>query len=151
MTHYITDGKPVVLDTDIGEVRSHRFMEIPVVGPGTANRLVAITGIAVVDVDSIDETLSPFGIYIKTDYRLRDADEYLGIVNNNTDLIAATYVALAGIAADDSTEVVLGVDAVETRIDTNRRVQIHVTASLLGDATCNTVAYQANILIKRAK
>ena len=140
-----------ILDTDTGDVHSHRFMEMPITGPGSANTLVCITGIAVSGKDFVDEVLVPFDIYIATDYRLHDQDQFKNIVDGNTDLIAATYVALASVAADDDTDVVYGVDQVETRIDSNRRVQIHVTASLLGDATFNELAYQANILVRKAQ
>jgi hypothetical protein len=126
-------------------------VEIPIAGPGSANTLVCVSGIAVSGADSQSEFLVPFEIFIKTDYRLHDADEFKGIVNSNSELLAATYATLAGIAADDSTDVAYGVDSIETTIDANRRVQIHVVASLLGDATVNEVAYQANIIIKKAR
>lgn len=140
------------LDTDTGDVISHRFMEIPITGPGSANRLVCITGIAVRAYDTGDnwETLELFDFYIKTDYRLHDQDQFTNIVDGNTELLSATYMAMANISADDSTDVVFGLDNVEAQIDTNRRVQIHVNGSILGDATYNEVTYHVNILIKKA-
>jgi len=65
------------LDTDTGGVESHRFLESPISGPGSANRLITITGIAVPDADISDgrkpaSELNYGDIFIKTDYRLKD-------------------------------------------------------------------------------
>lgn len=140
-----------VLDTDLDEVWSHRFCEMPVLGPGLANRLVTITGIALSRVDA-DQTDIAFGdIYIKTDYRIRDQDHYKGIVDGNTSLLAATYVSLTSIASDDSTEVTFAVNTVSTSVDTVGRIQLHIQAALQGDATLSSIAYQANILIQKAE
>ncbi|MGA7124923.1 MAG: hypothetical protein WBZ19_01345, partial [Chthoniobacterales bacterium] len=71
----------IVVDALAGGVVSHRFLEIPISGPGKANRLVTITGVAVPDADQSEgdptgdpkEPLVHGDIVIKTDYRLGDA------------------------------------------------------------------------------
>jgi|ERR1700730_7102393 len=141
-----------VLDTDTGGVESHHFCEVPVSGPGTANRLVTITGVAISDVDTGDETDHDMSgdIFIKTDYRLKDQDKYKDIVNGNKTLLAATYVSLASIAADDSTDVTYAVNRVFTDVDSANRIQIHIQADLHGDVTLSRISYQTNILLQKA-
>ena len=154
---------PKTVDTDTGGVVSHRFLEIPISGPGTANRLVTITGVAVPDADEQDGTLDPSeplihgDIFIKTDYRLTDTDKWQGIVDGNTTLLAATYVSLASITYDDEEPSIVqnptftaAVDSVETIVDTDGRIQVHVVVGLQGDTTIHRISYQTNILVQKA-
>ena len=140
------------LDTDINQVKSHHFLEIPVHGPGLVNYLVIITGIAISRLDMYDfKEGTAFGsIYIKTDYRIKDQDTYKEIVNGNKNLIAATYVSLSSIAADDDTEVIFAVNSVITEVIRDGTIQLHIQAAVLGDVTLNSISYQANILIHKA-
>ncbi len=149
-----------------GGVNSHHFCEIPVIGPGRANRLVMITGIAIcgtkdiggLDVDR-DDIVSD-DVFITTDYHLDKNDNWLGIVDGQDKaLLAATYVSLAAVAADDEdffpstpTGFLMALNSVETSVNEEdaRSVQIHLTVGLQGDSTLAQIAYQANILIQKA-
>lgn len=157
---------PKIVAFDTGGVESHRFLEIPVSGPGKANRLVTITGIAIPEADESDGTkdnkkpLVHGDIFIKTDYRLKDADRWQGIVDDNKDLLAATYVSLASITYDDEEDITnplpasaftAAVDSVDTTVDTDDgRIWVHVVVGLQGDTTIHRIAYQANILVQKA-
>lgn len=143
------------LDTDTGGVESHRFLEIPISGPGSANRLITITGIAVPDADISDgrkpaSELNYGDIFIKTDYRLKDTDKWLGIVDGNTTLQAATYASLASITFDDALDAdTVAVDSVDTTVDTDGRIRVHVLVALQGDMTIHRISYHANILVQK--
>ena len=151
---------PVLLRSDRGEISNPAFLEIPVRGPGLANCLVVITGLATsgtpdgagLDVNSED---AAFGeVLITTNYFLDKADKWLGIINNNTELRHATYVTLTAIAADDDDDTAgftLAVNEVETTVDENdgNRVRIRVAVALQGDSTISKIGYQANILIRK--
>jgi len=153
-----------VVDTDFGSVESHRFLEIPIFGPGKANRLVTITGVAIPEADEQDgvpansevEPLIHGDIFIKTDYRLKDSDNWEGIVHGNKALLAATYVSLASITYDDEEPFnpapgfTAAIDSVETTVDTDGRILIHLVVGLQGDTTIHRVSYQANILLQKA-
>lgn len=149
----------ITVDTDTGGVVSHRFLEIPISGPGKANRLVTITGVALPGADDLGGNPSPLDhgdIYIKTDYRLNPGDQWKGIANGNQELLAATYVSLASITFDDEEPAIdfapaftAAVDSVDTSVDTDGRIQVHVVFGLQGDTTINRVSYQANILVQK--
>jgi hypothetical protein len=147
------------LDTNTGGVESHHFCEVPVSGPGNVNRLVTITGVAISDVDleppQTDPTdISTGNIFIITDYQLKVQDKYKEIVNGNKELLAATYVALASIAADDRgheiPDLTFAVDSVSAIVNGANRIEIHIQAALQGDATLSRISYQTNILIQKA-
>jgi hypothetical protein len=144
------------LDTDTGDVESHRFLEIPISGPGSANRLVTITGIAIPDADISDgnkpaNELIHGDIFIKTDYRLRDTDKWQGIVHRNTTLLAATYASLASITYDEEVDdFTAAVDSVDATVDTDGRIRVHMVVGLQGDTTIHRISYQTNILVQKA-
>lgn len=158
---------PKTVDALTGGVVSHRFLEIPISGPGTANRLVTITGVAVPDADQSDgnptgdpkEPLIHGDVYIITDYQLRDSDQWQKIFDENTTLLAATYVSLASITYDDEEDIAnplsapaftAAIDSVDTTVYVDNRIQIHLVVGLQGDTTIHRVSYQANILLRRA-
>jgi hypothetical protein len=156
---------PKIVDTDTGSVESHRFLEIPISGPGAANRLVAITGVAIPEADESDgtgtnaqnEPLIHGDIFIKTDYRLKDTDRWQEIVNGNKALLAATYVSLASITYDDEEPAIdavpaftAAVDSVDTTVDSDNRIQVHLVVGLQGDTTIHRISYQVNILVQKA-
>ena len=159
----------IVVDALAGGVVSHRFLEIPISGPGKANRLVTITGVAVPDADQSEgdptgdpkEPLVHGDIVIKTDYRLGDADQWEGILDGNQTLLAATYVSLASITYDDEEDITnplsapaftAAVDSVDTTVDVNdgNRIQVHLVVGLQGDTTIHRISYQTNILLQKA-
>lgn len=139
------------LDVDQCEVESHRFCEIPVSGPGRANLLVIITGIAVPASDTPDKDPTYSGdIYVKTDYIVNAPDEWQDIVDGNKNLLQATYVTPASILNESEGEFIFAVNNVSTQRNSDGRIQINIAAVLHGDVTLARVAYQASILIHRA-
>ena len=147
-----------------GGVNSHHFCEIPVIGPGRANRLVMITGIAICgtkDTKGLDvnrDDIVSDEVFITTEYHLGKNDNWLGLVKGqDMTLLAATYASLAAIAADDDdapgtpTGFLLALNDIKTRVNEEdaRSVQIHLTVGLQGDSTLAQIAYQANILIEK--
>lgn len=137
-----------------GDVSSHHVCEIPVVGPGKANRLVIITGLANcsagegkgLDVDQDD--IATTDVQITTEYRLGPDDEWLG---------SAAYVSLATVTADDldfpgtPTGFIFALNEVTAQIDEQdgRSVVIHIDVALQGDSTLKQIAYQANGLLQK--
>jgi hypothetical protein len=158
----------IIVDALAGGLVSHRFLEIPVSGPGKANRLVTITGVAVPDADQLlgnptgdSKYLIQGDIVIKTDYRLKDADKWEGILDGNQTLLAATYVSLASVTYDDEEDITnplsapaftAAVDSVDTTVDVDdgNRIQVHLVVGLQGDTTIHRISYQANILVQKA-
>ncbi len=147
-----------------GGVNSHHFCEIPVTGPGRANRLVMITGIAICgtkDAKGLDvnrDDIVSDEVFITTEYHLGKNDNWLGLVKDqDMALLAATYASLAAIAADDDdapgtpSGFLLALNDIKTRVNEEdaRSVQIHLTVGLQGDSTLAQIAYQANILIEK--
>ena len=155
----------IVLDTDTGGVVSHRFLEIPISGPGKANRLVTITGIAIPNADynsHLDEPVAHGDIFIHTDYQLKALDAVDGLVDGNRGLLAATYASLASISyvaeegIGDPTSApafTAAVDSVAAGIDKDRRIVVHLVVGVQGKpsfTTIHRISYQANILIQKA-
>jgi hypothetical protein len=143
----VGDGFKISLDVDQCEVESHTFCEIPVSGPGLANRLVTITGIAVPAADTTDDSAGG-DIYIKTDYIVNSPDQWLNIVDGNTSLLQATTATLASIAVDEG-EFILAIDEIAAQRNTDGRIQINIRAGIQGDSTLHRISYQANILISK--
>lgn len=138
----------LVLDVDQCGAESHRFCEIPVSGPGKANRLAIITGIAVPALDTSDPDVSYKGdIYIKTDYIVNSPDRWLNIVNGNTSLLQATTATLANIFDESEGPSLFAVDEVAAQRNTDGRIQINLRVAIQGDVTLSRIAYQANVLI----
>ena len=84
----MSDGK-LNLDTDTLDLESERFIEIPIKGPGDANRLVVLNGIAISGadgsgLDTPDQNPMHWDVLIQTKYRLAEADRWSGIVEGNT-------------------------------------------------------------------
>jgi hypothetical protein len=139
------------LDVDQCEVESHRICEIPVSGPGLANRLVMITGIAVPALDTGDSDTTFRGdVYVKTDYIVNPPDQWLNIVDNNAALLQATSATLASIVNESEGESLFAVDEVSTQRNTDGRIQVNLRVAMQGDVTLARIAYQANILIRKA-
>jgi hypothetical protein len=144
-------------DPHTGGVESHRFLEIPISGPGSANTLVTITGVAIpnADIESSGaddlKNLIHGDIFIKTDYQLKESDQFLQ---------AATYASLASITFDDNEgdptnpfpapAFTAAVDSIETTVFDNR-IQVHLVVGIQGDTTINRISYQANVLLKKAE
>ena len=139
----------IPLDVDQCDVESHRFCEIPVMGPGVANRLVIITGIAVVAADTPDPRTFRGDVYIKTDYIVNPPDQWLGIVNGNATLLQTTYAALADINNESEGESLFAVDEASTQRNTDGRIQVNLRLAAQGDVALMRVSYQACILIRR--
>jgi hypothetical protein len=155
----------VSLRADDGDVNSHQFCEIPVAGPGRANRLVVITGLAICGtkdiggLDVVQDDIVSADVFITTDYHLDKRDNWLGIVDGqDMSLLAATYVSLACIASDNEDApgtpdgCLMAINDVKTRINEEdaRSVLIHLKVGLQGDSTLGQISYQANILIQKA-
>jgi len=144
-------------DPHTGGVESHRFLEIPISGPGSANTLVTITGVAIPNADMESGTDDPAkliqgDIFIKTDYQLKESDQFLQ---------AATYASLASVTYDDgepgdpnnpvpAPAFTAAVDSIDTTVVDNR-VQVHLVVGIQGDTTIHRISYQANVLLKKAK
>ena len=141
----------ISLDVDQCEVESHRFCEVPVSGPGLVNRLVTITGIAVpaADTQTFDDTFRG-DIFVKTDFILNPPDQWLNIVDGNTDLLQVTYVALADINNEAEGNFIFAVDETSTQRNVDGRIQVNIRAAVQGNVTLARVAYQANILFHKA-
>src|SRR5215831_6071270 len=167
----IGTGFRLTLDVDQCEVESHRYCEIPVAGPGLANTLVMITGIAVPAADvgrneAETTVLCQGDIWIKTDYIVRSPDQWQHIANDpktgqpNEFLLQATNVTLATIFNEQGTNIALiepeegeftfAVNDVVAQVNTDGRVQIWIRAAAQGDVTLARIAYHANILIRKA-
>jgi hypothetical protein len=153
----IGESFKISLDVDQCEVESHTFCEIPVSGPGLANTLVIITGIAVPAADTdigtgnieVDTTCRG-DIYVKTDYIVNPPDPWLNIVDGNQTLLHATYVTLASIVNESEGKFLFAVDEVFTQRNTDGRIQVIMRTAIRGDATLARIAYQASILIRKA-
>lgn len=154
--------KKLVLDTDNLDIESERFIEVPIKGPGDANRLVVLNGIALSGTEDDTTTLDSnagvpqhWNVLIHTKYRLADADRWQNIVDRNADLLQATWVSLCAIKADEaggtaSWGFLLALDSVTASIDSTNRVRLQIRAGLQGDSTIMKIAYQVNFLIKKA-
>lgn len=159
--------KKLILDTDNLDIESERFIEVPIKGPGEANRLVVLNGIAlsgVIDnentnadtLDSISTSPEHWTVLIHTKYRLTDADRWQNIVNGNTELLQATWVSLCGVAADEeggafeSLGFIAALDSVSASINSTNRVRLLIRAGLQGDCTIMKIAYQVNFIIRKA-
>lgn len=135
----------VFLAADIpGQVASARHLEIPIGGPGRANLLVVVDGVAVPDL-ATDEQLgtedaTAVEFFIDTDYKLRDDDVLLD---------SSAYVTLASIDADDSTAFRLALDATEVVVRTSKVVQLHVSGGVGGDTGLHRIGYQVNLVVMR--
>jgi hypothetical protein len=165
------------LNTSLGQVVDYRWCEIPVPGPGTANTLVMITGIALSGETDNDLTLDVFendvsrgNLSIYTNYWLKPGDQWKQIAPDpldpngalNTNLLEATIVSLCSVAQEDTDDISLlgtgpigftfGLDSVDTVVDEgeNDRIRIDLSVGLQGDATLLRFSYQANILIHKA-
>jgi hypothetical protein len=98
-----------------------------------------------------DDSKRSFDLFVNTKYRLADADQWLKIVDGNTDLIQTTWVSLCAITADEEGGFAVALDSMTAGVNSNKRVQLEVNpAGLIGDATILKVAYQVNFLIKKA-
>ena len=144
----------IVIDADIEGVESHRFLETPISGPGKANRLVTITGIAIPNADFFGQPLAHGDIFILTEYRIKDLGEFEGIVDGNKALLAATYASLASISyggdsyADPPPSFTAAVDSVDTRV-ADGRIVVHLVVGLQGVTSIHRISYQANVLVRK--
>jgi hypothetical protein len=146
-----TQNFKLSLDVDQCEVESHRFCEITVSGPGRANRLVIITGIAVPAADTNSpDPLFRGDIFVKTDFIITPPDEFLNIVDGNQNLLQATYVTLADINNESEGSFIFAVDEASTQRNVDGRIQVNIRAAMQGDVTLARVAYQASILFHKA-
>jgi hypothetical protein len=155
---------PYVFDTDFDEQFANKgVLEIPISGPGRANCLVVLSGIinsghdvesSVPTSDNIDvslsdgETVYPVG-YIFLNYVLGPNDEYKKIVDDTDDAKHASFIALAGIAADDDTDVLFGVSRVDTRVNDGGRVYVKFGLGLSGDVVISRLSYHVSLLIRK--
>jgi hypothetical protein len=133
---------------DQGQVANPQFLEIPIQGPAPANRLVIVTGVAIVAADEDNWHLLTGGgedssakgdIYIETNYKLRDNDQLID---------SATWISLASIEGDDDPDFTLAVDSAEALKRTSNVIQIHVVAATSDDVSLLRVSYQANLLVR---
>ncbi len=139
-------GRPIGLSFDNGEVGSGRFLEIPIKGPGSANLLVMIDGLAISPIDG-----TPFNAFsddaefhIATNYRLRDQDEMLD---------ASAYACLAEVQADDEPDTgsnfSLTISGTGVVVATTRVIQLQVSAQLAGDTALMRIGYRLNVVLHR--
>lgn len=147
----------VTLDANTpGQVTEPRFVEVPIAGPGTANTLVVITGLANPGYADVDTDTLTFGeVTIKTQYLLGPGDTYLGIVDNNSQLLAASLVSLTHMAIDDDelsgpTGFTVAVDTVDTSIGSDNRVWLKVGIALQGETDLLQFSYQASVVLQKA-
>ena len=141
------------LDVDHYEVCSHRYLEIPVSGPGLANCLVIVAGLAAprLDVDFANVDVQSSGlVLVETDYRLKEADQWENIANNKDVLIQTTNASLAALENSEHPFIYAVNDAWST-ITTDGRVQINIGVTVAGEIVLAKISYQACILIHRAK
>ena len=153
-----SQGNFLILDSDYRQIESERYIEVPIKGPGEANRLVILNGLAIsgaddptgFGLDTATQNVFHRTVFINTKYRLADADRWQQIVNGNTDLLQASWLSLCAITADEEGGFVVALDAVTATINANHRLQLEICAGLQGDSTILKVAYQVNFLIKKA-
>jgi hypothetical protein len=164
------------LYTDRDQVRDPSFCEVPIRGPGFANTLVTITGIALsgttdnhdlnVSLDVDTKEITPRGkVHIHTNYYLDETDQWKGIAGNGEELLQATTAFLTGLVNDDvefldvlgpsepvTSGFSFGLDSVSASVKESEknRIVIDVEVGLSGDSTLAKIAYQANILIQKA-
>jgi hypothetical protein len=166
------------LYTNLGQVVDYHWCEMPVSGPGTANTLVMITGIALSGAEDDDDTLdvNNYDVFrgsvsIYTNYWLKPTDRWYQIAPDpldpngalNTRLLEATFVSLASITQDDAGDIPIvedpaptgftfGLDSVSSVVDQddNGRIRIDLRVGLQGDATLLRISYQASILVQKA-
>ena len=92
-----------------GGVNSHHFCEIPVIGPGRANRLVMITGIAICgtkDTKGLDvnrDDIVSDEVFITTEYHLGKNDNWLGLVKDQDMFVASALLSCSAFSAADPT------------------------------------------------
>ncbi len=150
----MSDGK-LNLDTDTDDILDERFIEVPITGPGEANRLVVLNGIALSGkdgsgLDTPDQRSQHWDVFIQTKYRLAEADRWLGIVEGNTELLHATWLSLCAITADEEGGFTIGLETVTASINSTNRVRLHIYAGLQGDSTLLKISYQVNFLLKKS-
>ena len=127
-----------------GGVASAHHLEIPIVGPGRANLLVVIDGIAIPDL-ATDEALgtedtTKVDFLIDTDFKLRDDDKLID---------GSAYVTLSSIDADDSTDFLLALDNTEVKVRISNVVQLKASGAVGGDTGLHRIGYQVNLLVMR--
>jgi hypothetical protein len=149
------------------EITRLRQIETPIQGPGQANTLLILTGIANLDASPQitgdlhlmhDEAgpVTEVMVNIITNYDLLEHSQtYLNIINGNTALLCATYVTLS--YTDAEYEFALFVDSISTDINPDdHRIQIHCllrwneSAVNLG-VDMIRVTYQTNALLHTAR
>lgn len=133
------------LEADMGEVGSLGILELPILGPGSANFLVILNGITLrgFDTDADFETVRNrtfVETFIDTNYQLRENDILLN---------SSAYATLNSIQTDDDSNVQLALDDVEVNVRTSRVIQIKINGNAEGDGGIYRIGYQVNLLISR--
>jgi hypothetical protein len=149
-TSAVVDGKASVeLAADMGDVVSARYLEIPIKGPGQANNLVVIDGIAVPDLDTnekfgLENPVPPVRVnfFIDTNYKLGDDDSLID---------HSAYVCLSSINADDSTEFRLALDGTDVKVRTSKVVQLIAFGGVGGDTGLMRIGFQVNLLVRKSR
>jgi hypothetical protein len=135
----------IEISADLDQVASAHHLEIPIVGPGRANLLVVVDGIAIPDVATDEfigtEASTPFDYFIQTDYKLKDDDLLLD---------SSAYVTLSSIDADDSTNFLIAMDTTEVLVRTTRVIWLHVHGGFEGDTGLHRIGYQVNLVVSRS-
>jgi hypothetical protein len=137
----------VYVAADRGDVGSASYLEIPIAGPGEANTLVIVDGIAIPDLGTDEnfntENTTRLDFLIDTNYRLGDHDRLID---------QSAYVCLSSIDADDSTEFRLALDATDVVVrPTGNIVQLKVSGAFGGDTGLHRIGFQANLVVARAQ
>jgi hypothetical protein len=151
----MSDEPPLILDGDYKQIGSERFIEVPLSGPGDANSLVMLNGIAFTGSDDPGRGLdriegdSHWAVFIDTKYRLADADPWPNIVNGSTTLLQATWVSLCAITADEEGGFVTALESATADWNSNKRIKLEIHAAVQGDCTILKIAYQVNFLIRK--
>jgi hypothetical protein len=134
----------IEISADLNQVASAHHLEIPIIGPGRANLLVIVDGIAIPDVATDEyigsEDSTPFDYFIQTDYKLKDDDVIID---------SSAYVTLSSIDADDSTNFLIALDVAEVLVKTTNVIWLHISGGFEGDTGLHRIGYQVNLVVSR--
>jgi hypothetical protein len=146
----VVDGAATVyMAADRGDVGSASYLEIPLAGPGEANTLVIVNGIAIPDLATNEnlgtEDTIRLDFLIDTNYNLRDNDLLID---------HSAYVCLSSIETDDDEgeggEFRLALETADVLVrPTGKVVQLKASGAAGGDTGLHRIGFQLNLLVRR--